>query len=91
MIRLSRCSLASEANQGGFHGGHGSVSNLPNLYAEGTNNPRGSIALFTPSDMYHRGVDEVKGGNPVSTADPDYMWMVAERENVLLRRNGRSD
>lgn len=73
-----------EANQGGFHGGHGSVSNLPNLYAEGTNNPRGSIALFTPSDMYHRGVDEVKGGNPVSTADPDYMWMVAERERMYF-------
>ncbi len=73
-----------EANQGGFNGGHSSVSNLPNLYAEGTNNPRGSIALFTPSDMYHRGVDEVKGGNPVSTADPDYMWMVAERERMYF-------
>ncbi len=73
-----------EANQGGFNGGHSSVSNLPNLYAEGTNNPRGSIALFTPSDMYHRGVDEVQGGNPVSTADPDYMWMVAERERMYF-------
>lgn len=73
-----------EANQGGFGGGHTSVSNLPNLYASGTKNPRGSIALFTPSDMYHRGVDEVKGGNPVSTADPDYMWMVAERERMYF-------
>lgn len=73
-----------EANQGGFGGGHTSVSNLPNLYDSGTKNPRGSIALFTPSDMYHRGVDEVKGGNPVSTADPDYMWMVAERERMYF-------
>lgn len=73
-----------EANQGGFNGGHSSVSNLPNLYAAGTKNPRGSIALFTPSDMYHRGVDEVEGGNPVSTADPDYMWMVAERERMYF-------
>lgn len=73
-----------EANQGKFSGSHGSVSNLPNLYAPGTNNPRASIALFTPSDYYHRGVDEVEGGNPVSTADPDYMWMVAERERMYF-------
>ena len=73
-----------EANQGGFGGGHTSVSNLPNLYDSETKNPRGSIALFTPSDMYHRGVDEVKGGKPVSTADPDYMWMVAERERMYF-------
>lgn len=73
-----------EANQAKFSGSHNSASNLPKLYAEGTKNPRGSIALFTPSDMYHRGVDEVEGGNPVSTADPDYMWMVAERERMYF-------
>lgn len=73
-----------EANQGKFSGSHGSVSDLPSLYAEGTKNPRASIALFTPSDYYHRGVDDVKGGNPVSTADPDYMWMVAERERMYF-------
>lgn len=73
-----------EATVGGFNGGHVSVSNLSDLYAKGTKNPRGSIALFTPSDMYHRGVDEVEGGNPVSTADPDYMWMVAERERMYF-------
>lgn len=73
-----------EANQGKFSGSHGSASRIDTLYAEGTKNPRGSIALFTPSDMYHRGVDEVKGGNPVSTADPDYMWMVAERERMYF-------
>ncbi len=73
-----------EANQGGFSGGHPSAGQLPKLYAPGTKNPRASIALFTPSDMYHRGVDEVKGGDPVSTADPNYMWMVAERERMYF-------
>lgn len=81
---FERVFFGVEANKGKFGGFHSSVSQISRLYAEGTKNPRASIALFTPSDMYHRGVDEIAGGNPIATADPDYMWVIAERERMYF-------
>lgn len=50
--------FGAECNQNKFSGGHSSARNIPDLYDE-TGNPRASVALFTPSDWYQRGVDEV--------------------------------
>lgn len=73
-----------EANQGKFSGSHNSVSNLPNLYAPGTKNPRGSIALFTPSDFYQRSLPDDNFGPARMINDPDYQWMIAERERMYF-------
>ena len=67
-----------EANQGGFHGGHPTTRNITQLYEEGTNNPRASIALFSPSDYYHRAIGWDK------LADADYQWMVEERARLYF-------
>ena len=79
--------FGAECNQNKFFGGHSSARDIPNLYDE-TGNPRASVALFTPSDWYQRGVDEIpanKGnkGKPVMQQTP-YQWMVAERERMFF-------
>lgn len=78
-----------EANQAKFSGSHTSSSMLPNLYAPGTKSPRGSVALFTPSDYYQRGLDDdVK--IPALTKDlplmqqDEFQWMIAERERMYF-------
>lgn len=78
-----------EANQGKFaSNGHGSATNVSNLYAPGTKNLRASLALFTPSDFYQRslpddGFGDDKGGGRM-LHDPDYQWMISERERMYF-------
>ncbi|MDO4412987.1 endo-beta-N-acetylglucosaminidase [Cutibacterium sp.] len=79
-----------EANQSGFSGKHESASKLPNLYVSTKDHsPKASIALFTPSDMYQRGLaDDVKPQGakidvPVFQQE-SYQWMVAERERMYF-------
>ncbi|WCC79272.1 endo-beta-N-acetylglucosaminidase [Cutibacterium equinum] len=79
-----------EANQAGFGGHHRSASQLPNLYTSAADHsPKASIALFTPSDMYQRGLaDDIKPQGagkdvPVFQQDP-YQWMIAERERMYF-------
>jgi endo-beta-N-acetylglucosaminidase D len=69
-----------EANQGKFSGGHPTAKSIPELYLTGTKNPRASVALFTPSDFYQRG-DGITGA---MQKDPDYQWMIAERERMYF-------
>lgn len=79
-----------EANQAGFNGKHRSVTELPSLYESRRNHsPKASVALFTPSDMYQRGLADAvkpKGADkdvPLFQQDP-YQWMVAERERMYF-------
>ena len=79
--------FGAECNQNKFSGGHSSARDIANLYDE-TGNPRASVALFTPSDWYQRGVDEIPAnmnnkGLPVMQQTP-YQWMVAERERMFF-------
>ncbi|SHJ85579.1 Endo-beta-N-acetylglucosaminidase D [Clostridium cavendishii DSM 21758] len=73
-----------EANQNKFNGGHSSA-NVPLLYENGTKNLKGSVALFTPSDFYQRGLDNDLGiqGKSVE-GDSKYQWMIAERERMYF-------
>lgn len=75
-----------ECNQNKFSGGHSSASNITGLYDE-TGNPRASVALFTPSDWYQRGVDELSissGSSKPLMQQNEYQWMVAERERMFF-------
>ncbi len=78
-----------EANQGKFSGSHPSASQLPLLYEEGTHNPRASVALFTPSDYYQRGLDDdvklpdLTGDLPLMQQDA-FQWMITERERMYF-------
>lgn len=79
-----------EANQAGFNGKHRSATELPSLYESRRNHsPKASVALFTPSDMYQRGLADAvkpKGADkdvPLFQQDP-YQWMVAERERMYF-------
>ncbi len=79
--------FGAECNQNKFSGGHSSARDMANLYDE-TGNPRASVALFTPSDWYQRGVDEIPAnqgnkGTPVMQ-QTEYQWMVAERERMFF-------
>lgn len=69
-----------ENNQGGFSGGHSSAGNIERLYTneDGTKNLKASVALFTPSDHYQRGLDGTKLQNT------NYQWMIAERERMFF-------
>ena len=75
-----------ECNQNKFSGGNYSASGITGLYDE-TGNPRASVALFTPSDWYQRGVDELSissgSGKPLMQQN-EYQWMVAERERMFF-------
>ena len=79
-----------EANQAGFNGKHRSATELPSIYESRRNHsPKASVALFTPSDMYQRGLADAvkpKGADkdvPLFQQDP-YQWMVAERERMYF-------
>lgn len=75
-----------ECNQNKFSGGHYSASGITGLYDE-TDNPRASVALFTPSDWYQRGVDELSissGSSKPLMQQNEYQWMVAERERMFF-------
>ena len=79
--------LGIEANQGRFVANNNLVKN--SYTSEADKNPLCSIALFTPSDMYQRGIDGLeerlglKNSLPVHQR-PEYQWMVAERERMYF-------
>ena len=78
--------FGAECNQNKFSGGHSSAKNITAMYDE-TGNPRASVALFTPSDWYQRGVDEVPFYDGKSTPPmqrDEFQWMVAERERMFF-------
>ena len=78
--------IGAECNQNKFSGGHSSARNITALYDE-TGNPRASVALFTPSDWYQRGVDEVPFYDGKSTPPmqrDEFQWMVSERERMFF-------
>ncbi|MEO7589424.1 MAG: endo-beta-N-acetylglucosaminidase [Arachnia sp.] len=78
-----------EANQGKFSGSHPSAAQVSKLYAPGTHNPRASMALFTPSDYYQRGLDDdvklpaLTGELPLMQQDA-FQWMITERERMYF-------
>jgi len=74
-----------ECNQGKLSGSHGSASNINMIYAPGTKNLRGSVALFTPSDWIQLALDgDLYGSdNPNKRAEDGYQWMIAERERMF--------
>lgn len=79
--------IGMECNQNKFSGGHSSARNIADLYDDETGNPRASVALFTPSDWYQRGVDEIPANDPNDTPvmqQDEYQWMVAERERMFF-------
>ena len=79
--------LGIEANQGKYIANNNLVKN--SYTSETDKNPLCSIALFTPSDMYQRGVDDLEkklglsGKLPVHER-PEYQWMIAERERMYF-------
>ncbi|RRD93880.1 hypothetical protein EII17_10580 [Clostridiales bacterium COT073_COT-073] len=74
--------LGIEANQGKFE--NHDLTKVYDSYDQ-NKNPKASIALFTPSDMYQRGIDDLtpKGEFPAHQR-PEYQWMVAERERMYF-------
>lgn len=83
---FERLFFGLECNQNKFSGSHPSARDIANLYDE-TGNPRASVALFTPSDWYQRGVDEIPAYDPNDTPvmqQDEYQWMVAERERMFF-------
>ncbi len=80
-----------ESNQGHLNGDHSSERDVPELYKDKQNdhNPVASVALFTPSDYYHRGLTDNLGwtgpwNGESPNQNPDYQWMIAERERMYF-------
>lgn len=79
--------MGVEANQSQFSGDHISAAKLPKLYEDGTKNPRTSVALFTPSDFYQRGLDDdlnIDGYARPLMQTPGFQWMIQERERMYF-------
>ncbi|WP_216386874.1 endo-beta-N-acetylglucosaminidase [Arcanobacterium phocae] len=78
-----------EANQGRLDNRHNTASSVPELYVSNENHsPKASIALFTPSDYYHRGLDDdfrdlSKADDPVHQRD-GFQWMVDARQRLYF-------
>ncbi|MDO4665508.1 MAG: hypothetical protein Q4A71_04820 [Actinomycetaceae bacterium] len=78
-----------EANQGRLDNAHNTAASVPNLFqAEGDHSPRASVALFTPSDYYQRGLDDdfrdiSDPNNPVHQRD-GFQWMVDARQRLYF-------
>ena len=68
-----------ECNQGQF-----SSNVITRGYMPGTNNLYASVALFTPSDFYQRGVDFGPSNEMPSFQRAEYQWMVTERERMFF-------
>ena len=76
-----------ECNQNEFNGGNSSASEVDLLYAPGTKNLRSSVALFTPSDYYQRGLDDdlsISAGEIPLFQQKEYQWMIDERERMFF-------
>ena len=80
--------LGIEGNQGRYAEHNNSL--VKNSYASATDkNPLCSIALFTPSDMYQRGIDSLAKKLNLDKKFPvhqraEYQWMIAERERMYF-------
>ena len=68
-----------ECNQGQF-----SSNVITRGYMPGTTNLYASVALFTPSDFYQRGVDFGPSNEMPSFQRAEYQWMVTERERMFF-------
>ena len=68
-----------ECNQGQF-----SRNVITDGYMPGTTNLYASVALFTPSDFYQRGVDFGPSTEMPSFQRAEYQWMVTERERMFF-------
>ena len=68
-----------ECNQGQF-----SANVITNGYMPGTTKLYASVALFTPSDFYQRGVDFGPSTEMPSFQRAEYQWMVTERERMFF-------
>ena len=76
-----------EANQAKLSRSHSSARSLPRLYDPTTGSPRTSLALFTPSDYYQRGLDDdvkVAGYSRPLMQTPDFQWMIHDRERMYF-------
>ncbi len=78
--------LGLEANQGKF--GVSGQTAIEKAY-DADKNPKCSVALFTPSDMYQRGVDDLTEALGLGKQFPvhqrnEYQWMIAERERMYF-------
>ncbi|MDO4764773.1 MAG: S-layer homology domain-containing protein [Eubacteriales bacterium] len=78
--------LGIEANHGQFKN-HGETA-IQKSY-DRNKNPKASVALFTPSDMYQRGIDSIGAKLGFSKQLPahqrnEFQWMVAERERMYF-------
>lgn len=81
--------LGIEANHSGFENNPESL--VKEAYkSETEKSPLASIALFTPSDMYQRGLDGLAKQLNITHDElpvhqrPEYQWMVAERERMYF-------
>ncbi|WP_455951958.1 endo-beta-N-acetylglucosaminidase [Arcanobacterium haemolyticum] len=78
-----------EANQAQLTNKHTTAKDIPGLYTSTDNHsPTASIALFTPSDYYHRGLDDdfkniSDPTNPVHQRD-GFQWMVDARQRLYF-------
>lgn len=68
-----------ECNQGGLNSSPGSNAFLP-----GSKNLKASIALFTPSDNYQRGLTFSTNDYRPAFQQARYQWMVTERERIFF-------
>ncbi|MCI9274052.1 MAG: hypothetical protein HFE39_08905 [Clostridiales bacterium] len=68
-----------ECNQGQF-----TRNVITSGYMPGTKNLYASVALFTPSDFYQRGVDFGPSTQKPSFQQAEYQWMVTERERMFF-------
>nr|WP_300338599.1 cell wall protein [Actinomyces sp.] len=85
--RYKEVFVGVEANQAKFSGAHASAKYLPLLYDQATGSPKTSIALFTPSDYYQRGLDDdvkVAGYDRPLMQTPDFQWMIHDRERMYF-------
>ncbi|GGG16225.1 endo-beta-N-acetylglucosaminidase [Paenibacillus aceti] len=75
-----------EADQGKMsQKGHNSTYNFPILRLEGSKNPVGSIALFTPDNFIHDNIeDAIRNGQENNRAKNEYQWMVSDREHLYF-------
>ena len=80
--------LGIEGNLGEYK--EDSHSLIKKAYTSETDkNPLGSVALFTPSDMYQRGIDSLAKKLNLDKKFPvhqraEYQWMIAERERMYF-------
>ena len=82
--------LGIEANHADLFRNHPESLVKDSYKSETDKNPLASIALFTPSDVYQRGLDGLAKQLNISHEElpvhqrPEYQWMLAERERMYF-------